>query len=463
MKKITNLESKESFNEMRKGIEYLSNLESLNKELFEELQTIEEDGFYCILSDEVFNTIPFEERWYTKYELTYHISVLLLKYFNEGHDEIEEQLCKTMNACLSKKYLGHGYDQVNSQLTSLILLYQNGLENFLKKHPEFKNDFDEMVEGYRIRYKKNKFQEGFGSIQKAMEMLFKAVDTELMFTYGTLMRGKRNHHFMKNCVYVGEATLDGYGLLEIGTYPGAIPLKGKTVHGEIYKVDEESKIKIDLLEGSQYVCKESFVSKDGKTYCVKFYEFIEALTSYPLSYVEGKWQQITNEEHIWYAGYGSNLCHERFMAYIQRTTSKQNPLATKRMLFSHPIYFAKQSSRWGKAGVAFLDTDSLGSSYGIMYLITREQFEEIHKMEGQLWYNKTHFISKDEMGIDIVTLTHDSRLEDVQPSKEYLEIIGNGIKNVFQLDVSKINQYLHTPYLDMDYSTENVDKILKDK
>lgn len=463
MKKINQLQNKEDYKTMCRGIEELHNLEFLTSEIIEELKAIEEEGYYCVLTEEVFNAIPFEERWYVKYELTYYMSVLLLNYYNEGHNEVEEQLCRTMKACLTKKYFGHGYDQVNTQLAYLILLYQNGLNGFLDNHIEFKNDFDEMNKYYRERYAEGKFQEGFGSIQEKMEELFMEIDEDLMFTYGTLMKNQRNHYYLEGAEFVGEARINNYGLLEIGSYPGAIPAVGKSVLGEVYKVDGETKRSIDCLEGSQYQYKNTIVIMNGKAFSVHFYEFVEMSQYYSLSYLDGKWQHITNEEYVWYAGYGSNLCYQRFMAYINRTTSKQFPLATKRILFSHPIYFAKHSSRWKNAGVAFLDIDSQGSSYGVMYLITRKQLEEIQKMEGKLWYNKMLTISKDELGIDIVTLTHDSRYDDVCPSKEYFEIIGNGIKNVYHLDDVELNDYLHTSYLNMDYSNENILGILEDK
>lgn len=463
MKKIIDLKSKENLKAVSTATESLYGIKFLTKELVAELDKFEDEGFYCVLSKEAFDLLSIEERWYTKYQVTYHVSVLLLQYFNQGHIEVEKQLCKTIKACLSKNYFGHSYDQLGIQLFYLNLLYRNGLNDFLKKHYEFKNNFDSFVEYYRKRYEEKNFQDGFGSIQKQMERLLNAVDEELIFTYGTLMKGERNHYFMKNSEYLGEASLHDYGLIEIGSYPGAIQFEGKNIIGEVYKVNLEDKKRIDELEGNQYTCKNAIVTIEGKAYSVKFYEFAESSEKYHFSYLEGKWTQITNEKYIWYAGYGSNLCIDRFKGYINLTTSKKAPLAIKRMLFSHPIYFAQKSNTWGSAGVSFLDIESCGSSYGIMYLITRDQFKEIQKREGENWYNKSYLISKDELGIDIVTLTHDIRYEDTTPSKEYLEVVGNGLKEVFGLNNAEINQYLNTPYLGMDYSKENIKKILAEK
>ena len=88
MKKLNQLETKEQFEEMRRMLEYVYGLKTLTKETYEALQGVQSDGFYCVLEEGVFNTIPFEERWYTKYELTYKMCVLLLRYYNEGHQEV---------------------------------------------------------------------------------------------------------------------------------------------------------------------------------------------------------------------------------------------------------------------------------------------------------------------------------------------------------------------------------------
>lgn len=152
MKKIIDLKSKENLKAVSTATESLYGIKFLTKELVAELDKFEDEGFYCVLSKEAFDLLSIEERWYTKYQVTYHVSVLLLQYFNQGHIEVEKQLCKTIKACLSKNYFGHSYDQLGIQLFYLNLLYRNGLNDFLKKHYEFKNNFDSFVEYYRKRY-----------------------------------------------------------------------------------------------------------------------------------------------------------------------------------------------------------------------------------------------------------------------------------------------------------------------
>ena len=63
-----------------------------------------------------------------------------------------------------------------------------------------------------------------------------------VFTYGTLMKGRSNHHYVKDEQYLYDGVLYGYGLKETPyAYPAAIPMEGFKVYGEIYEVDEKTK------------------------------------------------------------------------------------------------------------------------------------------------------------------------------------------------------------------------------
>ena len=52
-----------------------------------------------------------------------------------------------------------------------------------------------------------------------------------VFTYGTLMKDRRNHGYMKDAIYIADGELDGYEMYDLGTYPGIIEGSG-TVFGE---------------------------------------------------------------------------------------------------------------------------------------------------------------------------------------------------------------------------------------
>ncbi|MEI6107105.1 MAG: gamma-glutamylcyclotransferase [Opitutae bacterium] len=74
----------------------------------------------------------------------------------------------------------------------------------------------------------------------------------LIFVYGTLKRGCRNHHYLAGQQFLGEAlTGPGYILYSLGDYPGMIisPDPNQQVVGEIWSVAEPCLTQLDELEG----------------------------------------------------------------------------------------------------------------------------------------------------------------------------------------------------------------------
>ena len=266
------------------------------------------------------------------------------------------------------------------------------------------------------------------------------------------MKGQVNHHFVENSVYLGDAFLDGYGIKEVGTYPAAIPMKGFKIYGEVYEVDDKTKTKMDELEmvGYLYDCKEVMVHMDYISEGVLFYEYIRDTSQMATRLPFGKWNSYKRniDDYVWYAVYGSNILKDRFMKYIAKTYSMKTPLLEKPFEFPYPIYFAKRSSGWNNGGVAFLDTQRKGWSPGWMYLITKEQFKEIHSLEGIGWYDLIVDLDKDETGIEIKTMTSSERYEYVKPSSEYMDIVAAGLmeRKLF-LQTDAIEDYFKEDYL----------------
>jgi len=74
----------------------------------------------------------------------------------------------------------------------------------------------------------------------------------LIFVYGTLKRGCRNHHFLAGQKFVGEArTAPGFRLYDLGGHPGMVAQSDDTegVTGEIWEVDASALGRLDALEG----------------------------------------------------------------------------------------------------------------------------------------------------------------------------------------------------------------------
>lgn len=74
----------------------------------------------------------------------------------------------------------------------------------------------------------------------------------LVFVYGTLKRGCKNHRQLAGQRYVGPAhTVPGFRLYHLGDYPGMVADATDThgVSGEIWSVDALTLARLDAFEG----------------------------------------------------------------------------------------------------------------------------------------------------------------------------------------------------------------------
>ena len=77
-----------------------------------------------------------------------------------------------------------------------------------------------------------------------------------VFTYGTLLKGERNHHLISDDDYLCSGSVRGFKMFNLGTYPGIEYGEGEVL-GELYIVDDETLKRLDYLEeeGSLYLRK----------------------------------------------------------------------------------------------------------------------------------------------------------------------------------------------------------------
>ena len=68
-----------------------------------------------------------------------------------------------------------------------------------------------------------------------------------VFTYGTLLRGERNHHYLSDEDFVCDAYIKGFKMFDLGRYPG-IEVGDGIVLGELYFVDDDTLKHLDYLE-----------------------------------------------------------------------------------------------------------------------------------------------------------------------------------------------------------------------
>jgi gamma-glutamylaminecyclotransferase len=81
-------------------------------------------------------------------------------------------------------------------------------------------------------------------------------DSLLLFVYGTLKRGERNHPLLKDEKYLGDTgTSPNYLLVDLGPYPGMVekPLGGFSVQGELFEIPYALLIELDKIEGSPFL------------------------------------------------------------------------------------------------------------------------------------------------------------------------------------------------------------------
>jgi gamma-glutamylcyclotransferase (GGCT)/AIG2-like uncharacterized protein YtfP len=77
-------------------------------------------------------------------------------------------------------------------------------------------------------------------------------EPELVFVYGSLMRGRANHRQMAGCRFAGKAILQGLALFDLGPFPMAIASgePSHLLHGELYRMDSAQLAALDRFEGA---------------------------------------------------------------------------------------------------------------------------------------------------------------------------------------------------------------------
>ncbi|WP_163538713.1 hypothetical protein [Gracilibacillus sp. YIM 98692] len=206
-----------------------------------------------------------------------------------------------------------------------------------------------------------------------------------------------------------------------------------------------------------------------------------------------------SKQYVWYASYGSNLSRDRFLCYIKggrpRGSEKEEvgcrdqslPIDESTYIMHFPLYFAKESERWQRQGVAFigLKKDEKSYTYSRKYLITVEQFMDVVKQENNgaelnldlqdvmkngfktfrdSWYGTILYLGEED-GHPIFTFTADWDLDVPfnKPSKEYLSMIIHGLKSTLSLKNIEIIDYLITkPGVANNYTDNDMEKLIKE-
>lgn len=172
---------------------------------------------------------------------------------------------------------------------------------------------------------------------------------------------------------------------------------------------------------------------------------------------------MTNDwSYVWYASYGSNLSKQRFLCYIvggkliygKKThigcTNKNLPIEDRSRKIPYKLYFAlpedkTETENWGQGGVAFIypnkEMEESNWSWGRMWKITKEQYEEIKIQEGP-WYNHEIMLGEED-DVLIYTITNkDPLINIIPPSDAYLKTMALGLKETYNLSNERIAESL---------------------
>jgi len=90
--------------------------------------------------------------------------------------------------------------------------------------------------------------------------------SKLLFVYGTLMQGMRNHSYMEKGKFIGSTqTKNGYELMYNGSIPAAREGGSDAIKGEMYEVEDEVLDQLDIIEGVQVdLYERKDIEVDGK-------------------------------------------------------------------------------------------------------------------------------------------------------------------------------------------------------
>ena len=76
-----------------------------------------------------------------------------------------------------------------------------------------------------------------------------------IFVYGTLKKDGCNHHFLKDSEFVKNEVLKNHSIYvpDLFNFPLLLEDEGGKVHGEVYKVDDNTLVNLDMLESEGHL------------------------------------------------------------------------------------------------------------------------------------------------------------------------------------------------------------------
>ena len=354
---------------------------------------------------------------------------------------------------------GHGYDSLKGQIEALKIFEKGHIREFIDLYPELCSEFTKMIaeitDMFSLRESEGNFKGPWGeSYEDEIKAINEYFSNRNVFVYGTLMKGESNHGFLDSSSFIFKGIIEGYDMYDVGWYPAIVKGDGMVI-GELYQVPREDMPSIDMLEGEGDLYKkkcEIVKMKDEKALAFVYVYLYDVFDLEPIA----SWK-----EHVWYVSYGSNMLFERFRYYIEGGSYKGSkprkpcrdpslPPIKKAIEIPYDMYFGNFSGSWEDGGVSFLDVSREGSSYGLAYLITKEQFDHVSREEnsgretcdGFGWYENIIDLGMMD-GFRVLTVTNRNIRPYNEPCKDYLDTLREGLrKNWPEMGDEEIKNYL---------------------
>lgn len=443
----------------------------------------DEDGLCRLLIDE--STPPSDARVDFWYWPTYFLTASLIReqlIADQTGGELPSAWSQGLNSGLSaattRRFAGHGFEDEDVRIEVLNFYLDAGLWPFLavhgSEHPEFTQLVTEILSQQRQALLSGHTHLGYSDYaQPWQDLQARTGGISHLFVYGTLMTGQIAQYKLSShegCKLEGQAFLTGYRLYDLGAYPAIVSSESgdcpvgddlvlgsessvqnrgpALVNGELYRIEDEQLDELDRYEGEGdlYNRIASVVQMvDGQREIAWIYEYnypVNPSQEVPLGLQpwNSEPSSLLANRYVWYVSYGSNLLRERFLCYIrggwfrkirsyEGCRDQSLPICDLPCQVPYDMYYGNQSPTWQNGGVAFLDHNKRGKSQGRAYLITREQFEDIHRQEGRSvnWYDLRLDLGL-LGGIPVATFTNHTRLTENPPSKKYLNVVREGIR-----------------------------------
>ena len=117
-----------------------------------------------------------------------------------------------------------------------------------------------------------------------------------VFVYGTLLKGEYNNYLLEESELKGDASITGFVMHCLGSYPAITPVEGADVPvlGEVWEITPETFARLDRLEGYPHFYDRVEVETPFGTAWAYFIEDIER--EEPANVIlSGSWRQHRSE------------------------------------------------------------------------------------------------------------------------------------------------------------------------